>query len=418
MDDIPRSTSPDHPSVSHDPERPGDPGRAGRHDHADRSGGSNDSIGSIGADGLTARTLLTGMRRWVVPVAAPAVIALGIAAGVDYVNRHGPAPSEAGRQRPGRSEQPGQSGQSSAPDRAGAVRPGWEAPAPALMAKGRPLPRYLVGVRRSGSALVVRNVRSLATVAEVKAPAKRRFRQVAAAGLDPRSYLVSGSAAGGVAFYRLRVAGDGRPGALTPLPRIWIPGASTTWSDMAVNERGDTIAYVSYHGASKRIAIDVVAVTGGARRTWTTSHTGRIGGLSWAGRTLSFVWTPMRGKIAVRHQVRTLDTTRPPGDLRISRPVLTLPDGADTAVMSRDGSTVVTGVAAPSGLELAAYRAADGRRTKVLWRGPGVPSRVIQLVPDSGSGDLIAEDADGRLLIAPAHGATGFAPADLADVAW
>jgi hypothetical protein len=387
MDDNPRPNGPDHPNAANIRDVPD---------------------GSGGLDVAKSRILLTTMRRWVLPVAAPAVIALAIAAGVDFINRHATTASEAGK-TPGR--------------RPGAGGPAWDAPAPELMTKGRRLPRHLVGVRRSGSALVVREVRTLAPVAEVDAPAKRRFRQVAAAGLDPRAYIVSGSAGGGIAFYRLRVAGDGRPGPLTPLPRIWIPGMSTSWSDMAVNERGDTIAYVSYRSprgkGSKKIAVDAVSTAGGARRTWTTSHTGRIGGLSWAGRTLSFVWTPMRGKTVLRHQVRTLDTTKPGGDLKISRPVLTLPDGADTAVMSRDGSTVVTGVAAPSGLELAAYSAVDGRRTKVLWRAPGTQPRVVQLIPDTTSGDVIAEAADGRLLVAPAHGATGFAAvADLADVAW
>jgi hypothetical protein len=212
---------------------------------------------------------------------------------------------------------------------------------------------------------------------------------------------------------------------------------------MAVSERGDRIAYVTYRSyrparpssssasssssssgggtAQARIAIDVVAISGGARRTWTTSHVGRIGGLSWAGRTLSFVWTPMRGKTVVRHQVRALDTRLPAGDLKITRPVLTLPNGAETAVMSGDGSTVVTGVAVRSGLELAAYSAANGRRTKVLWRHKGAaaaPLRVVQLAADSTSGDLIATAADGRVLVAPAHGGTGFAAADVADVAW
>jgi hypothetical protein len=351
------------------------------------------------------------LRRWVAPVAVPAAIALAIAAGVDFINRH--AASDEAAKPP-------------AAERAGSTH--GELPAPTLMAKGRPLPRHLVGVDRSGTAVVVRDVRTLATVAKVAAPAKRRLRQVAAAGLDSSSYIVSASAAGGIAFYRLRIAGDGRPGPLSPLPRIWIPGTSTPWSDMAVNERGDTMAYVSYGGRDRsarggppgrKIAIDVVSTAGGARRTWTTSLPGRIGGLSWAGRTLSFVWAPLRGATILRHQVRTLDTSLPPGDLKISRPVLTLPDGADTAVMSRDGSTVVTGVAARSGLELAAYSTADGRRTGVLWRRPGgSPPRVVQLVADIVSGDLIAAAADGRLLIAPAHGGTGFAAADLADVAW
>src|SRR5918999_4145613 len=214
------------------------------------------------------------LRRWVAPVAVPAAIALAIAAGVDFINRH--ATSDEVAKPP-------------AAERAGSTHPAGELPAPTLMAKGRPPPRHLVGVDRSGTAVVVRDVRTLATVAKVAAPAKRRLRQVAAAGLDSSSYIVSASAPGGIAFYRLRLAGDGRPGPLSPLPRIWIPGASTPWSDMVVNERGDTVAYVSYRGRDRgarggppgrKIAIDVVSTAGGSRRTWTTSLTRRLRGVS------------------------------------------------------------------------------------------------------------------------------------------
>jgi hypothetical protein len=377
-------------------------------DNPRSAGPGNLDVPSARLDRRPRRILLPALRRWVVPVAAPAGIALAIAAGVDFVNRAKPAPSEADKKTPGPS---------------GSSLSG---PAGPLLSKDRPLPRYLVGVRRSGTAVVIRDVRTLATIAEVAAPANRRFQQVAAAGSG--SYVIAGSAGGGIAFYRLPVAGDGRPGALRPLPRIWIPGTSRSWSDMAVNERGDMIAYVSYHRAPKRIAIDIVSAAGGPRRTWTTSHAGRIGGLSWAGRTLAFVWAPMRGTTVVRRQVRTLDTGLPAGDLKISRPVLTLPAGADTAVMSRDGAEVVTGVtrsgssgsgsSSSAGVELAAYSAADGRRADVLWRLPGAAPRVVQLVPNSAGGDLIAESADGRLLVGPGHGATGFVDADLVDVAW
>jgi hypothetical protein len=237
---------------------------------------------------------------------------------------------------------------------------------------------------------------------------------VAAAG--PNSYVVSASARNGTAFYRLRPAPDGKPGALTPLPRVRVPGTSTVWSDLAISQDGGTIAYVSYQG--RKPAIDTVSLATGTRRTWTTSNSGRIGALSWAGQTLSFVWTPTRGATMLGRQVRVLNTTRPGGDLKVSRPVLTLPAGADTAVMSRDGTTIVTGISGPSGLTLAAYSAADGRRTKVLWQRPGGPFRVISLVPDSAGGDVIARSSDGRFIVAPAHGAADFGAADFADIAW
>jgi hypothetical protein len=334
---------------------------------------------------------LTVVRRWVAPVAVPAVIALAIAAFVDRVDPD-TAPRKAARPAGGAAE----------------------APVPTLMSKNRPLPRYVVGAHRSGSALAVRDVRTFAALGEVKVPADRRFQQVAAAGAG--SYVVSASSGSGTVFYRLRLARNGKPQALTALPRVRIPGTSTRWSDLAISQDGGTIAYVSY--GTGKIAIDVVSIATGTRRTWTTSLSGRIGSLSWAGRTLSFVWTPTRRGAAVRHQIRTLNTTLPGGGLKVSRPVLTLPNGAYTAVLSRDGRTIVTGLAGRSGLTLAAYSAATGRQTKVLWHRPEGQFRVTRLVPDRAGGDLIAGGPGGRLLVAPAHGAADFTAPDLADLAW
>jgi hypothetical protein len=168
-----------------------------------------------------------------------------------------------------------------------------------------------------------------------------------------------------------------------------------------------------------------VSVATGARRTWTTSHTGRIGALSWAGRALSFVWTPMRGGKAARRQVRSLDTRSRPGDLKVSRPVLVLPNGAETAVASRDGKTIVTGMAGRSGPMLAAYSASAGGQGGPLWRrqvgnkAQSVRSaRLIRLIPDGAGGRIIAGASDGLLFVVPAVGAAEFRAADLADLAW
>jgi hypothetical protein len=120
----------------------------------------------------------------------------------------------------------------------------------------------------------------------------------------------------------------------------------------------------------------------------------------------------------IRREVRVLDTTRPGGDLKVSRPVLTLPAGADTAAVSRDGATIVTGIADRSGISLVAYAAAGGRQISVLWRRPGDPSRVIRLIPDSTGADLLAGTRDGRLIVGPAHGAASATIKDLADIAW
>lgn len=336
-------------------------------------------------------TPLTVVRRWVAPVAVPAAIALVIAAAADFFDR---------------------------PDKTHAKprKPATGTAVPALMSGDRPLPRHIVAVRRTGSAVVVRDARTFASLGQVAVPAKRRFQQVAAAG--PDSYIVSASAGAGTVFYRLRLAADGRPAGLTPLPGVRLPGTSTMWSDLAVTQDGGMLAYVSYGTKTRRIAVDVVTVATGERHTWTTSHEGRIGALSWAGRTLSFVWTPTRGATVVRRQVRALDTTRPGGGLGVSRPVLTLPGGAQTAVTSRDGATIVTALSGPAGLVLTAYSAATGRQTRVLWRRPDDTARVTRLVPDSAGADLIAGESNGRLLVGVAHGPGEFAVGDVADLAW
>jgi hypothetical protein len=356
-------------------------------------------------------TPLTIARRWVAPVIVPAVIALSLAAVVDQVN---------GTDKPrGNAAKAAKSSAAKIP-RPG-VRPAAETALPSVGSANGPQPRYVVGVRTSGAAAVVRDVRTFTPLGGVAAPAKRRFSQVAAAGSG--SYLLSSvgsGGGGGVTFHRLRVGNDGKPAALTALRRVRLPGRSTAWSDMAVTPDGRTLAYVTY--GDRTSAIDVVSVATGARRTWTTSHTGRIGGLSWAGRALSFVWTPMRGGKVMRRQVRSLDTRSRPGDLKVSRPVLVLPNGAETAVASRDGKTIVTGMAGRSGPMLAAYSASAGGQAGPLWRrrvgDPARSVRLTRLTPDGTGGHIIAGASGGLLFVVPAVGAAEFRAGDLADLAW
>jgi hypothetical protein len=356
-------------------------------------------------------TPLTVARRWVAPVIVPAVIALSLAAVVDEVNGTDKPRGKAAKASAAKTPHPG-------------VRPAGETALPSAGSANGPQPRYIVGVRRSGAAAVVRDVRTFAPLGGVAAPAKRRFSQVAVAGSG--SYLISSvgpRGGGGVAFHRLRVGNDGKPAALTALPRVRLPGRSTAWSDMAVTPDGRTLAYATY--GDRTTAIDVVSVATGARRTYTTSHTGRIGGLSWAGRALSFVWTPMRGGKVLRRQVRSLDTRSRPGDLKVSRPVLALPNGAETAVASRDGKTIVMGMAGQTGPILAAYSSTAGGQAGLLWRRqvgdpahPVRPTRLTRLTPDGSGGHIIAGGSDGLLFVVPAVGAAEFRAADLADLAW
>ncbi|WP_067481231.1 hypothetical protein [Actinomadura hibisca] len=278
------------------------------------------------------------------------------------------------------------------------------------------VPRYVVGVRRTGTALIVRDVRTGKDVGlPVAAPQGRRFQRIAAE--RDGSYVVSATAGPGkVVFQRLRLEKNGHPKDLNEVPGVTIAGASTDWSDLAVSPDGKQIAYVTYQGMAARL--DVVSRDTRKRVTWTSRLPARLTNLSWTGPTLSFVWNPVRtvnGRPAVvKRQLRTLDTAGAGGDLKLSKAVMLLPKGSLAAVLSSDGRTVVAGVGKDSTIEMQAYSADTGKPTKVLWQrdAPAPPARISS---DGTGGHLLAAGGDGLLYVK----AGGTVPAaDLADVAW
>ncbi|WP_433330126.1 hypothetical protein [Spirillospora sp. CA-294931] len=281
------------------------------------------------------------------------------------------------------------------------------AAAKAAVKKNRAEPRYVVGVRLNGTALVVRDVRTGRDVGlPVAAPAGRRFQQVAASG---GTYVVASSDTRQVTFQRLRLDKNGQPKDLTPIPNVTVPGTSTAWSDLAVGPKGDRIAYVTYRGKGSRV--DVISSSTSERKVWTARMPARISGLSWAGDSLAFVWSPLRTK---SRQIRVLDTRASSGDLKISRPVFKLPPGTGPAVMSRDGRTIVAGVARGSQISLQAYSLDTGRPTRVLWakRAGGALARLDH---DTTGGHLLASASDGNLYAA---GVQPVPAEDLRDVTW
>lgn len=278
-------------------------------------------------------------------------------------------------------------------------------------------PRYVVGVRRTGMALVVRDVRTGDDVGlPVAAPQGQRFQRIASGG--DGSYVVATKTAKKVTFQRLNLDKNGHPKELAEIPRVAVAGISTPWSDLAVAADGDKIAYVTYRGTRSRL--DVISIDTGQRKTWTTRASARLSSMSWAGDTLSFVWNPLRkvnGKmVEIHHQVHTLDTGGPAGDLKLSKPVLKLPEGSETAVLSQDGQTVVAGVTDRSQIALQAFSVETGRPTKVLWqkqvKGTG---DLTGLDSDATGGHLLITGGDGRLYI---QGAPAVPAGDLADAAW
>ncbi|TMQ92517.1 hypothetical protein ETD83_27060 [Actinomadura soli] len=319
--------------------------------------------------------------RGLIPIAVAAGVALFVGGGMDVVHRH---------QRAAEKEH--------------------EA-APAAESRNTE-PRFVVGVAASGTALIVRDVRSGADVGlPVAAPQGRRFQRVAA--LKDGSYVVASYADRVVTFHRLTLQDNGRPKDLKDIPKATVSGVSTSWSDLAVSPDGDRIAYVTYQRARSRV--DVVTAATGVHRVWTTKLPARVGSLSWSGTTLSFVWSPVVRSagaklVESKHQLRTLDTDGATGDLRLSKAVLTLPKGGTTAILSRDGKTVFAGIVENSQMSVQALSVA-GAPTKVLWR---------QRVKD----ELTSLDTahTGKALLATAgdlYTADVAVPGqDLADAAW
>ncbi|WP_067825917.1 hypothetical protein [Actinomadura kijaniata] len=329
------------------------------------------------------------VRYWrrAVPLGVAAAVAAGIGGGVDLVHRF-----QEDDDKPAKASAKQASGQQ---DTSG--------------------PRYVVGVRRTGTALVVREVKTGKDVGPpVAAPQGQRFRHIAAGGEG--TYVVSAvTDRRKVVFNRLRLDSDGTPKDLAAIPNVTVDGAATAWSDLAVDRNGDRLASVTYRGQTGRV--DVVSLATGERRSWTTRLPGRITNLSWAGSTLSFVWNPIRtvnGRpTVVSHQLRRLDTAGPVGDLRVSKAVMKLPKGSVSAILSHDGRTVVVGVGQGSELTLQTYSSATGQPAQVLWKRQqdATPARIS---PDATGRHLLAVGDDGRL-----YARGGAVPAqDLSDAAW
>ncbi|RFS81526.1 hypothetical protein D0T12_31785 [Actinomadura spongiicola] len=273
--------------------------------------------------------------RGAVPLAVAAAAALFVAGGMDLVHRHQRAP-----EKPRHDAKPASEAEETEP-------------------------RVVVGVAASGAALIVRDVRTGEDVGlPVAAPPGRRFHRVEA--VKGGSYVVATYADRTVKFHRLTLDDDGRPETLKDIPKVTVPGVSTSWSDLAVSPDGTHIAYVTYQRTRGRV--DVISTATGTGKVWTTKLPARIGSLSWSGTTLSFVWSPARSTDRpgrLRHQLRTLDTRGAAGDLKVSKAVLDLPEGCTTAILS--GDAVVAGVVRNSQLTVQMLTV-TGKPAKVLWR--------------------------------------------------
>jgi hypothetical protein len=310
------------------------------------------------------------------------------------------------------------------------------------------LPRYgvvLTGGEGSGvqvSDLSVFDTGTGKRVAQVKHPAGFSFVAVSGAA-DDRTFVVSavsttiqpvpGTAGMQAIFawYLLRIGpGTAQPVKLTRLAIPVQPGDAVI-NGIALSPDGRTLAVLEWCTVTGpcdprspgTLRLYSVA-TGKALRTWTwgaspvpTDPAPGYGdnensaGLTWltGGRTLAFTYYAHGQSPAVR----TLDTTRPGGDLvTSSRRVFTLPasgpDACSEAQLTPDGQMVICGtqVSLDRGcypvtketLEIDAYSAATGKREGVLYRytGPctkdGVgalgwvgPGNVVVAMVDTGT---------------------------------
>ncbi|WP_433227963.1 hypothetical protein [Actinomadura formosensis] len=308
-----------------------------------------------------------GSWKSLIPLTAAATAALFIGGGVDVVHRHQRAAKEEHEAKP------------------------------AAKAEHTD-PRFIVGITRPGTALLVRDAHTGADVGVPIAPPQgRRFHRVAAA--KDGSYIVASYGGGKVTFQRLHLGDDGRPQDLKDIPKATVPGASTAWSDIAVTR--DRIAYVTYKGKNGRV--DVLTLGTGAHKAWATKAPGRVGSLSWSGATLAFVWTPAGSS---KPQLRTLDTNGAAGDLKLSKAVMTLPKGSANAVLTKDA--VVAGTVTNSELTLQGFTL-TGKPTKVLWR-----QKVTGPLTDLDTGRSLLATA-GDLY---AQGVPAVPGKDLADATW
>ena len=296
-------------------------------------------------------------------------------------------------------------------------------PTPASSAGGvAGLPRYGVVLTKTNvngiglSDLSVIDTQTGKQVAQVKHPANVRFQGVSGAA-DDRTFVVSAldvypPPGPGPTFadyariwYLLRIApGSAQPVKLTRLPVPAQPSDAVI-SGLALSPDGRTLAVLEWctiagecdKGAPGTLRLYSVA-TGQALRTWTWGTppdpvpsygdsyvpSENSAGLTWlaGGRTLAFTYYA-HGQAPV---VRTLDTTRPGGDLvAASHRVFTLPasgpDACSEAQLTADGQTVVCGTQGPNSsgcspatketLEIDAYSAATGKRERVLYHYTG-----------------------------------------------
>jgi hypothetical protein len=267
-----------------------------------------------------------------------------------------------------------------------AARPNALSKAPAV--DGGAIPRYYVtlqpGPLSEGSTrAVVRATATGAALAAVRPPRSYSILTWVSAAADDRSFVLSAqpktkASYAATAFFLLRLD----PAAGTAkLTRLAIPGVPASWqvTGLALSPDGSKLAVALQGTTTKTAAIQVVDLSTGARREWTSVSglvtTDELGAnpLSWTadGRTLAFDYEP-RARLNV--EVRLLDTAARSSSLESARAAVTFvkwPGGsvAGAALITPDGTRIVAAAVLSSAkLEFHAYSVRTGKLVAVLGR--------------------------------------------------
>ena len=224
------------------------------------------------------------------------------------------------------------------------------------------MPRYYVTLERGSPAGQVRASATGKTLAIVPLPhwSDPKLSAIAASPND-RTFVVTLGSATQTRFYRLRIGSGGRSARLTSLAIPPLP-AGTYVDGIAVSAGGSSLAVAIQRESESPAtpsqyathgAIEVISLTTGAVRTWTTGLRGSPANVSWAkdDHELAFSWQddgPGSGSVRTDNSgLWQLDVTAPGSNLLSGRRLLPASvgdDEIDSAVLTPDGSTVIASV--------------------------------------------------------------------------
>jgi len=221
------------------------------------------------------------------------------------------------------------------------------ATAPSASGAAQGMPPFYVVTDHFHTAAYVRDSATGRLLSTVRLPAGTdpKLTQVTAAGDNRAFVLALFSLARGTRFYELRITASGQSAGLRPLAIPPLPSREVADS-IALTPDGTRLAVATQTGGQDG-KVEVITLTTGAVRTWTTASggDGLPENLSWdaAGRRLAFFWsgaTPAAG-------LWVLDTSSPgPGLLSGQRllPRTAGPDEVQSALISPDARTIIASV--------------------------------------------------------------------------